>query len=75
MPAVYGSESALLLFSSMPCTERHRQWWKEFDVSDRAARRAAGLENAEVVQQTLIHVSDEDFDSQVIDLNLVPPKE
>jgi len=51
------------------------QSWKEFDVADRAARRAAGLENAEVVQQTLIHINDEDFDSQIIDLNLVPPKE
>jgi hypothetical protein len=49
--------------------------WKEFDLADRSARRAAGLENAEVVQQTLIHINDEDFDSQVIDLNLVPPKE
>jgi len=49
--------------------------WKEFDLADRAARRAAGLENAEVVQQTLIHINDEGFDSQVIDLNLMPRKE
>jgi hypothetical protein len=51
------------------------QSWKEFDLADRAARRAAGLENAEVVQQTLIHINDEGFDSQVIDLNLMPRKE
>jgi hypothetical protein len=49
--------------------------WKEFDLADRAARRAAGLENAEVVQQTLIHINDEGFDSEVIDLNLAPCKE
>jgi hypothetical protein len=38
--------------------------WKEFDVADRAARRAAGLENAEVVQQTLIQINEaiDDFD-------------
>jgi hypothetical protein len=51
------------------------QSWKEFDLADRAARRAAGLENAEVVQQTLIHINDEGFDSQVIDLNSMPRKE
>jgi hypothetical protein len=51
------------------------QSWKEFDVADRAARRAAGLENAEVVQQTLIHINDEGLDSEVIDLNLVQCKE
>lgn len=32
--------------------------WKEFDLADRAARRSAGLENAEVVQQTLIHINE-----------------
>jgi hypothetical protein len=32
--------------------------WKEFDLADRAARRAAGLENADVVQQTLIHLNE-----------------
>ena len=36
------------------------QSWKEFDLADRAARRAAGLENAEVVQQTLIHINERD---------------
>jgi len=50
------------------------QSWKEFDLADRAARRAAGLENAEVVQQTLVNINDEGFDSQVIDLNLMPRK-
>src|SRR5205814_9140448 len=34
------------------------QSWREFDLADRAARRAAGLENAEVVQQTLIHINE-----------------
>jgi hypothetical protein len=34
--------------------------WKEFDLADRAARRAAGLENADVVQQTLIHINELD---------------
>ena len=32
--------------------------WREFDLADRAARRAAGLENAEVVQETLIHINE-----------------
>jgi hypothetical protein len=32
--------------------------WKEFDLADRAARRAAGLESADVVQQTLIHLNE-----------------
>ena len=38
--------------------------WREFDVADRAARRAAGLENADVVQQTLIQINEavDDFD-------------
>lgn len=48
--------------------------WKEFDLADRAARRAAGLENAEVVQQTLIHINEPGADSEVIDLNLVPAR-
>lgn len=34
------------------------QSWKDFDLADRAARRAAGLENAEVVQQTLIQINE-----------------
>ena len=50
------------------------QSWKEFDLADRAARRAAGLENAEVVQQTLIHINEPGADSEVIDLNLVPAR-
>ena len=32
--------------------------WREFDLADRVARRAAGLENADVVQQTLIHIDE-----------------
>ena len=38
--------------------------WKEFDLADRAARRAANLESAEVVQQTLIQINEaiDDFD-------------
>ncbi len=51
------------------------QSWKEFDLADRVARRAAGLENSEVVQQTLIHINEPGADSEVINLNLVPPKE
>jgi len=50
------------------------QSWKEFDLADRAARRAAGLENAEVVQQTLIHINEPGADSEVIDLNLMPER-
>src|SRR5437763_121699 len=34
------------------------QSWKDFDLADRAARRASGLENAEVVQQTLIQINE-----------------
>ena len=48
--------------------------WREFDLADRAARRAAGLENAEVLQQTLIHINEPGADSEVIDLNLVPAR-
>jgi hypothetical protein len=41
--------------------------WKEFDLADRAARRAAGLENAEVIQQTLIRINEiNDCDEQPI---------
>lgn len=33
--------------------------WKEFDLADRAARRAANLENADIVQQSLlIHINE-----------------
>jgi hypothetical protein len=45
--------------------------WKEFDLADRAARRAANLENAEIVEQSLlIHVNEaiDGFEAQVIDL-------
>jgi hypothetical protein len=46
--------------------------WKEFDLADRAARRAANLENAEVVQQTLIHINEaiEGYDSEVIEVGM-----
>jgi hypothetical protein len=44
--------------------------WKEFDLADRAARRAAGLENADVVQQTLIHINEIDAE-QPIEAELV----
>src|SRR5438552_14059056 len=45
-------------------TMRPPQSWKDFDLADRAARRASGLENAEVVQQTLIQINEaiDDFD-------------
>jgi hypothetical protein len=39
--------------------------WKEFDLADRAARRAAGLENADVVQQTLIHINEIDAEQPI----------
>ena len=52
---------------------RPPQSWREFDLADRAARRAAGLENAEVVQQTLVNINDLDA-SEIIDLSLVPPE-
>jgi hypothetical protein len=45
--------------------------WKEFDLANRAPRRAANLENAEIVQQSLlIHVNEaiDGFESEVIDL-------
>src|SRR6266478_5672965 len=33
--------------------------WREFDLADRAARQAANLENAEIVQQSLlIHINE-----------------
>jgi hypothetical protein len=49
--------------------------WKEFDLADRAARRAANLENAEMAQQSLlIHINEAGADSEVIDLNLVPAR-
>jgi len=46
--------------------------WKEFDLADRAARRAANLENAEVVQQTLIHINEaiEGHDSEVFEVGV-----
>jgi hypothetical protein len=49
--------------------------WKEFDLADRAARRSAGLENAEVVQQSLlIHINEaiDGYESEVIDATANP---
>jgi hypothetical protein len=48
--------------------------WKEFDLADRAARRSAGLENVEVIQQTLIQMNEriEGFDSEPIEINALP---
>ena len=45
-------------------TIRPPQSWKDFDLADRAARRATGLENTEVVQQTLVQINEaiDDFD-------------
>ena len=39
--------------------------WKEFDLADRAARRAAGLENADIIQQTLIHINELDAEQPI----------
>jgi hypothetical protein len=48
--------------------------WREFDLADRTARRAAGLESAEIVQQTLIQMNEqiEGFDSEPIEINALP---
>ncbi len=46
--------------------------WKEFDVADRAARRAAGLENAEGTQQTFLICVNEIEDGEV---TLAPPED
>jgi hypothetical protein len=48
--------------------------WKEFDLADRAARRSAGLENADVIQQTLIQLNEriDGFDSEPIEINALP---
>jgi hypothetical protein len=32
--------------------------WHDFDLADKAARRAAGLDNTEVVQQTLVNINE-----------------
>ena len=39
--------------------------WKEFDLADRAARHAAGFENADVIQQTLIHINELDAEQPI----------
>jgi len=41
--------------------------WHDFDIADKAARRAAGLDNTEVVQQTLVNIN-EMAEGEVIDL-------
>jgi hypothetical protein len=49
--------------------------WKEFDLANRAARRSAGLENAEIVQHSLlIHINEaiDGFDSEVIEATAQP---
>ncbi len=45
--------------------------WKDFEIVDKVARRSAGLENNEVVQQTLVNIN-EAPDSDVIDLHPGP---
>ena len=41
--------------------------WHDFDLADKAARRAAGLDNTEVVQQTLVNIN-EMAEGEVIDI-------
>lgn len=42
--------------------------WRDFDIVDKAARRAAGLDNTEVVQQTLVNIN-EVMEGEIVDLN------
>jgi hypothetical protein len=42
--------------------------WRDFDIVDKAARRAAGLDNTEVVQQTLVNIN-EISEGEIVDLN------
>jgi hypothetical protein len=48
--------------------------FREAEVCDKIARRSAGLENAEVIQQTLIQMNEriEGFDSEPIEINPLP---
>jgi hypothetical protein len=48
--------------------------FRELEIADRMARRAAGLETADVINQTLVHINeaiDEHGDSQVIEAVVV----
>jgi hypothetical protein len=47
--------------------------FRELEAADKVARRAAGLETAEMVQQTLINVNEriEDFDDEVVEATVV----
>ncbi len=45
--------------------------WRDFDIVDKAARRASGLDNTEVLQQTLVNIN-EMTEGEIIDLNPVP---
>ena len=42
--------------------------WKDFDIVDKAARRSAGLDNTEVLQQTLVNIN-EIAEGEIVDLN------
>jgi hypothetical protein len=47
--------------------------FRDLEIADRIARRAAGLETAEVVQQTLVHINeaiDDHGDQQVIEASV-----
>lgn len=44
--------------------------WRDFDIVDKAARRSAGLDNTEVLQQTLVNIN-EISEGEITDLNLV----
>lgn len=49
--------------------------FKELDIADRIARRAAGLENDSIVQQTLVHINEAvegHAESQVIEAQVLP---
>jgi hypothetical protein len=49
--------------------------FKELDLADRIARRAAGLENDSVVQQTLVHINEAvegHAEAQVIEAETLP---
>ena len=42
--------------------------WRDFDIVDKAARRSAGLDNTEVLQQTLVNIN-EINEGEISDLN------
>lgn len=48
--------------------------FKELDLADRIARRAAGLENDSIVQQTLVHINEAvegHAEDQVVEANVI----